>query len=210
MEDVPPALDPVELALVAEGLAKSGVVWVRPAGGEQHRLAWHVWHDGGVLVVSGDGEQELPPLHGVVEVVVPSKDTRARLATVLARARTLAPGTAEWGDAVGVLAAKRLNERDPAEQRDRWARSATVVRLEPVRIEHVGRGTDDSPSGALRPPADGSTTGRRPWHWRGRGRLRAGSSALRRGPDADDEPAGSREGDPGGGPRLGSRRTGVQ
>jgi hypothetical protein len=175
MDDVPQGLDPDELALVAEGATRSGVVWVRPSGSERHRLAWHVWHDGAVLVVSGGGEQDLPPLEGVVEVVVPSKETRARLATVLTRARTLAPGTTEWAEAVAVLAAKRLNERDPAGQRDRWARFAAVVRLEPVRVEGAGSGREDSPSGALRPPEDGATTGRRPWHWHGRGgRRRAG------------------------------------
>src|SRR3954453_1842845 len=100
---VPPAIDPVALALVAEGATRSGVVWVRPSGSGRYHLAWHTWHDGAVLLVSGGGEQQLPPLDGVVEVVVPSKDTRARLATVLTRVRVLAPGTLEWAAAVGVL-----------------------------------------------------------------------------------------------------------
>jgi hypothetical protein len=165
---VPPAIDPAALALVAEGATRSGVVWIRPTASGRHHLAWHAWHEGAVLLVYGGGEQEMPPLDGVVEVVVPSKDTGARLATVLTRAQVLAPGTQEWLDAVGVLAAKRLNERDPAGQKDRWARAATVVRLEPVRVDHTGAGDDDTPAGAVRPPADGTTTGRRPWHWRGR------------------------------------------
>jgi hypothetical protein len=118
---------------------------------------------------------EPPPLDGVVEVVIPSKDTRVRLATVLTRARVLPPGTLEWAAAVGVLAAKRLNDTDPAGQRDRWARAATVVRLEPVRVEHTGAGSDDTPAGAVRPPTAGTTTGRRPWHWRGRPGGRSGS-----------------------------------
>jgi hypothetical protein len=177
-DDVPPRIDPAALALVAEGATKSGVVWVRPTASARHQLAWHAWHEGAVVLVSGGGEQELPPLDGVVEVVVPSKDSRARLATVLTRARVLDPGTQEWLDAVGVLAAKRLNDRDPAGQKDRWARSATVVRLEPVRVEHTGAGTDDTPAGVVRPPQGGTTTGRRPWHWRGRpgGRRGSGSS----------------------------------
>lgn len=174
MEDVPPALDPTELALVADAASRSGIIWVRPPGTDRYRLAWHVWHEGAMLVVSGGGEQDLPPLQGVVEVVVPSKETRARSATVLARPRALAPGTAEWMLAVAALSAKRLNDRDPAGQRDRWARSSAVVRLEPVRIEHAGVGSADSPAGALPPPADGSTTGRRPWHWHGRPRVRRG------------------------------------
>jgi hypothetical protein len=184
-DDVPPAIDPAALALVAEGATKSGVVWVRPTASDRHHLAWHAWHDGAVVLVLGGGEQELPPLENVVEVVVPSKDTRARLATVLTRARTLAPGTQEWSDTVAVLAAKRLNDRDPAGQRDRWARDARVVRLEPVRVEATGVGTDDSPSGAARPPQDGATTGRRPWHWRGRPAERA---RLRRGSGTTEVP----------------------
>ncbi|HVN13607.1 MAG TPA: hypothetical protein VMT69_16050, partial [Kineosporiaceae bacterium] len=152
------------------------------------------------------GEQDLPALTGVVEVVVPGKDTGARLAAVLARARTLAPGTAEWVEAVGVLAGKRLNERDPAGQRDRWARSASVVRLEPVRIEHLGRGSPDSPSGAVRPPADGSTTGRRPWHWRGRGPVRRAAGR----PAEDGDGGDARAGDHGAEERYRARRSGVQ
>src|SRR3954471_21994631 len=175
-DDVPPRIDPAALALVAEGAAKSGVVWVRPTASARHQLAWHAGHEGAVVLVPGGGEQELPPLDGVVEVVVPSKDSRARLATVLTRARVLDPGTQEWLDAVGVLAAKRLNDRDPAGQKDRWARSATVVRLEPVRVEHSGAGTDDTPARARRPPAPGTATGPAPGAraratrpWRGSG-----------------------------------------
>jgi hypothetical protein len=177
VEHVAPAIDPAALALVAEGATKSGVVWVRPTASDRHHLAWHAWHEGAFLVVHGGGEQELPALENIVEVVVPSKDSRARLATVLTRARVLAPGTLEWAAAVGVLAANRLNDRDPAGQRDRWARGARVVRLEPVRIEAAGAGTDDTPVGVVRPPREGATTGRRPWHWRGRPGRRRGSGA---------------------------------
>jgi hypothetical protein len=176
--DVPPGLDPAALALVAEGCTRSGVIWVRPTASDRHHIAWHAWHDGAVLLVSGGGEQELPRLEGVVEVVVPSKDSRARLVTVLTRAQVLAPGTLEWATAVGVLAAKRLNDRDPAGQMDRWARAGTIVRLEPVRVEHTGAGTDDTPAGVVRPPANGTTTGRRPWHWRGRPGGRRGSGST--------------------------------
>src|SRR3954451_10573822 len=153
-DGVPPGIDPAALALVAEGATRSGVVWLRPTASARYHLAWHAWHDGAVLLVSGGGEQELPPLDGVVELVVPSKDSRARLATVLTRARVLAPGTLEWAAAVGVLAAKRLNDPDPAAQRDRWPGRAPVVRLEPVRVEHTGAGTDETPAGVARPPAD--------------------------------------------------------
>ncbi len=170
----PRALDGDALALVAEGCTRSGVVWLRPAGVERHHLAWHVWHENAVHVVAGGGEQELPALTGAVEVVVPSKDAGSRLATVLAEGRVLAPGTGEWSAAVQALSAKRLNDRDLPGQRDRWARSATVTRLEPVRLLGAGAGGDDTPAGRVRPPAEGSTTGRRPWHLGGRSRRRRG------------------------------------
>ncbi|HYY09628.1 MAG TPA: hypothetical protein VE781_01745, partial [Kineosporiaceae bacterium] len=140
-----------QLALVAEGCTRSGVVWVRPEGAGGHRLAWHAWHEGAVLVVSGGGEQDLPPLEGVVEVVVPSKEARSRLATVLAHGERLVPGTSAWAAAVQVLAAKRLNDRSdpthPDQQRDRWARSSTVTRLEPVALVAAGGGAHDAPPG---------------------------------------------------------------
>jgi hypothetical protein len=168
------ALTPEQLALVAEGCTRSGVVWLRPEGAVGHRLAWHVWHEGAVHVVAGGGEQELPPLEGLVEVVVPSKDARSRLATVTARAERLWPGTTQWANAAQVLAAKRLNDRsDPAhpeEQRDRWARYATITRLAPVGLLGAGPGPDDAPAGSVVPPRSGSTTGRLPFHLGGRAR----------------------------------------
>src|SRR3954449_1232559 len=138
-----------QLALVTEGCTRSGVVWLRPEGAPGHRLAWHVWHDGAVHVVAGGGEQDLPPLEGLVEVVVPSKDAGSRLATVAMRAERLWPGTTQWANAAQVLSVKRLNDRsDPAhpeQQRDRWARYATISRLEPVRVLTAGAGPDDAP-----------------------------------------------------------------
>ncbi len=161
-----------QLALVAEGCTRSGVVWLRPEGAAGYRLAWHVWHENAVHVVAGGGEQDLPPLHGAVEVVVPSHDAHTRLATVAARAVPLVPGTSEWALAVQALAAKRLNDRsDPArpqEQRDRWARGATVTRLEPVALVQAGPGPDDAPAGSEVPSRAGSTTGRLPFHVGGR------------------------------------------
>jgi hypothetical protein len=167
-------ITPEQLALIAEGCTRSGVVWLRPDGASGHRLAWHVWHDGAVLLVAGGGEQELPPLEGLVEVVVPSKDARSRLATVATRAERLWPGTSQWATAAQVLAAKRLNDRsDPArpeEQRDRWARYATITRLEPVALLAAGPAPDDAPAGAVVPPRAGSTTGRTPFPLGGRAR----------------------------------------
>ena len=124
-----------------------------------------MWHENAVHVVAGGGEQALPALTGAVEVVVPSKDTREPARDGLAEGRVLAPGTGEWTNAVQVLAAKRLNDRDRVEQRDRWARTRTVTRLEPVRVLGAGAGDDSTPAGAVRPPVEGSTTGRRRGTW---------------------------------------------
>ncbi len=165
-------LTPEQLALVAEGCTRSGVVWLRPDGAVGHRLAWHVWHEGAVHVVSGGGEQDLPALEGAVEVVVPSKDARSRLATVTTRAVRLDPGTAAWAAAVQVLSAKRLNDRSdrgPQGQRDRWARDATVTRLEPLALVGVPPGgADEAGPGSVVPSRQGSTTGRVPFHVGGR------------------------------------------
>jgi hypothetical protein len=174
-----PDLDPAQAALVAEACSKSGVVWVRPlpdgpvpAGGapdRRHRLAWHVWHDGAVTVVQGGGEQDLPGPTAIEEVVVPSKDAGSRLVTFLARSEVLDPGSPRWEAAVDALTAARLNARDAAGQRERWAAAALVVRLVPWRVAATGPGDEGAPSGAAPPPGGVSTTlGRRPWHLGGR------------------------------------------
>ena len=66
-------------ALVAEACRKSDVLWISLPGLPQPRAAWHVWFDGAVYLVSGDGEQELPGLEAAetVEVTVRSKDKGA-------------------------------------------------------------------------------------------------------------------------------------
>ncbi len=59
--------------------------------------AWHVWLDGAAYVVSGPGEQPLPPLDGEVELILRSKDTWARLVTVRATASTVSPARPRRG-----------------------------------------------------------------------------------------------------------------
>ena len=148
-------LTPEQLALVAEGCNRSGVVWLRPEGAVGHRLAWHVWHDGAVHVVAGGGEQELPPLEGVVEVVVPSKDAGSRLATVAARAERLWPGTSQWATAAQVLAAKRLNEHSDPPTRSNSATGGRGTRRSPgwspCALLAAGEGAAGRPRGVRRP-----------------------------------------------------------
>lgn len=131
-------------ALVEEATRKSGLIWVRGSGvpslddrgpGEPARALWHVWHDGAAcLVGDGPGEQ---PLHGLVDgreavVTVRSKDKGGRLVSWCATVVELAPGSEEWGAAVGELKGKRLNAPDGEAMTERWARECRVVRLEPT------------------------------------------------------------------------------
>ena len=176
-------LTPEQLALVAEGCNRSGVVWLRPEGAVGHRLAWHVWHDGAVHVVAGGGEQELPPLEGIVEVVVPSKDARSRLATVTARAERLWPGTSQWATAAQVLAAKRLNDRSTRPTPSNSATGGRGTRRSPgsspSRLLATGGGSQDTPAGSVVPARAGATTGRLPFHLGGRGRRPRGRRRRR-------------------------------
>jgi len=170
-----PELSAAEAALVAEACTRTDVVWVRPyASGVPrtdggHRLAWHVWHDGAVVVVQGGGEQDLPPPAEGMEVLVPSKDAGHRLLTLLTTTQVLLPGSDEWSAAAQALSAARLNEPDPRHQRERWASAALVVRMTPVRVLAAGPGGNGTPSGAAAPvPTPATTVNRRPWHLGGR------------------------------------------
>lgn len=158
--------DPAVLtALVEEACRRSGLVWLQIAGGDRAHAAWHTWHDGAVHVVTGGAEQPLPGLvdacmaGGRVRVTVPSKETRGRLVTWVAKASTLAPGSREWVAAAAALHATRLNAPDGEEQPARWARESTLVRLEPTAEvpEHPGA----APTGShAAPPAPSPATTR--------------------------------------------------
>jgi hypothetical protein len=172
-----------QAALVAEACSKSGVLWVRTVGSSRHSLAWHVWHEGAAYVVYGVDEQMLPLMSGQIEVVVPSKDSGARLVTFVAQADILPARSPEWEAAADALAAARLNTRDAATQRDRWASGTLVTRLTPLHVVASGAGADGTPSGAAPAPEDGATTLTRhqPWHLRGRAATWRARRAARRG-----------------------------
>jgi hypothetical protein len=133
-------------------------------------MAWHVWHDDAAYVVYGVDEQMLPLMSGQVEVVVPSKDSGARLVTFVAQADILPARSAEWEAAADALAAARLNTRDSDQQRDRWASGTLVTRLTPSYLAASGAGDDSTGAGATTAPQEGPTTVTRhqPWHLRGR------------------------------------------
>ncbi len=172
-----PELTPEQAALIAETCSKSGVVWLRPSDGVRDQLAWHVWHADAVHVVYGVDEQMLPLLSGAVEVIARSKDTGARLVRFLARAELLTARSPEWEAAADALSAARLNARDTAGQRERWASGGLISRLVPVRMLESGAGDAGTPSGAAAPPRSGATTfsGWRPWHLGGRPLSRRGT-----------------------------------
>lgn len=162
-------------ALLAEAASKSGLVWLRPAGQERAWPAWHVWHEGAVVVVSGPGEQDLPELAGDVELLLRSKDSGARLLTVPARAVRLDADDERWADAAAALAGSRLNSHHlPAELPDHWREvGAVITRVEPAGapIEQPGSYSTDSHA-APPAPTSATTSGWRPFHLRGRRRRR--------------------------------------
>ncbi|WP_327089567.1 hypothetical protein OIE66_02785 [Nonomuraea sp. NBC_01738] len=114
------------MTVFEEGAKKSGVLWLTL---DRPRLAWHALHDGAVYVVTGEGEQDLPGLAELtrVRVTLRSKDNGARLVEFDAPV-TVVDQAAE-PEAVAALAKERLNAVDSEHLTDRWARTATVVRL---------------------------------------------------------------------------------
>jgi hypothetical protein len=162
-------------ALIEEACRRSALLWLDLPGAAQPRPAWHIWRDGAVYVVHGPGEQSLPELAGAAyaDVIVRSKDTGGRLLRWRARAVPVAPGSAAWEDAVPELSAKRLNARDLAGQPERWARTCTVVRLEPTGeiLEAPGPQGGSLPTSSLAAPpvpTDATTARVLPWVLTGR------------------------------------------
>ncbi|MGL5860900.1 MAG: hypothetical protein ACRCY9_06575 [Phycicoccus sp.] len=164
--------------LIHEAASKSGVLWVGIPGGGTHAV-WFAWHDDGddrgpgpvALVVSGPGEQRLPWLPQQVEVILRSKDSGGRLVTANATTRELAPGLPAWEAAVEVLRPLRLNAAgDVAET---WRHGCVIHAIAPHGrlVESPGRYADDDHAAPVR-PAGPTTSGWRPWHWRGRARAR--------------------------------------
>ncbi|WP_270888355.1 hypothetical protein [Pedococcus sp. 5OH_020] len=167
-------------ALFAEAASKSGLMWVQPPH-ERAWPFWHAWAQDTVFVVSGPGEQMLPFLPEDVLVLVRSKDTGGRLLTVHARVQEIRAGDELWETATEALKAGRLNATDDMVQR--WSRECTVRALRPYGAPLEAPGAYSTTSGAAAvPPSDATTTGRRPWHWRGRPRRRRGNRLPEQGP----------------------------
>lgn len=116
------------MGVIEEGARKSGILWLSL---DRQRLAWHVWHDGAIYLVTGGGEQDLPHLTRAerVQVTLRSKDNGARL--VVFEAAVEVVDQAASPEAVAALAKERLNAPDAANLTARWATDSTVVRLTP-------------------------------------------------------------------------------
>ncbi|MFD1940255.1 MULTISPECIES: hypothetical protein [Nonomuraea] len=116
------------MGAIEEGAKKSGVLWVHL---DRPRLAWHIWHDGAIYLVTGGGEQNLPELDqkNSVRVTLRSKDNGAELVVFDAAVEVV--DQAQAAEAVAALAKERLNAPDAAGLTDRWADTSTVVRLTP-------------------------------------------------------------------------------
>lgn len=119
----------MSLPLIEEGARKSSVLWISL---DRPRLAWHVWHDGAVYLVTGGDEQHLPGLTeaSVVRVTLRSKDNGGALVSFDARVELV--DQAREPEAVAALAKERLNAPDGAEMTRRWATASQVVRLTPL------------------------------------------------------------------------------
>jgi hypothetical protein len=149
-------------ALLAEAAAKSDIMWV-DVPGERVFPVWYAWVTDRFYVVSGEGEQLLPPLPEVVHLLVRSKDSGGRLVTVTASAHLLTPHTPSWDEAVLALAAKRLNATGDVVAR--WAESGAVHALHPYGppVEAPGLQSEDSGRAPV-VPAPPTTLRWRPWH----------------------------------------------
>lgn len=119
----------MSLSLIEEGAKKSSVLWISL---DRPRLAWHVWHDGAIYVVTGGDEQLLPGLTetSTVQITLRSKDNGGALVSFEAAVEVV--DQAAEPEAVAALAKERLNAPDGADMTLRWARDSTVVRLKPI------------------------------------------------------------------------------
>lgn len=141
-----------------EALTKSGMLWVQTP--ERAWPVWHVYVDGTVYVMSGEGEQPLPPLPETVTLILRSKESRARLLTVAAVVRQVHPQDEGWDSAATALKAARLNAPGAPPMEEQWATGVTVTALTPVLDEAVIGAIDEESSGAA-PPAPTPATTRR-------------------------------------------------
>jgi hypothetical protein len=163
-------LDNAAIAFVDEAMKKTGLIWLKPAGGRQQAV-WHVWLDGAAYVLTGPGEQPNPGLFDgrSAEVTARSKDNGHLL--VVFEAEVSICRVEEAPQVAEELAKGRLNLRDAENAPARWAADSSYVifRLEPALLLAVP-GTFSAESRRAAPVESPATTqGRRPtvFHRRG-------------------------------------------
>ena len=161
------ALDAEHLpTLIADLAGKSDLVWVTVSGCPPQAL-WNIWHDDAIAVVTGGIEQRDPGLvnGAIVEVIMRSKENRARQASVMATVEGLAPGSEAWRSAAAALHPKRLNPPDGEAQPHRWAKESALWLLRPTaEVTEQPGAMSDSAHRAEPVPTDATTLARKPFH----------------------------------------------
>lgn len=182
--------------LVAEALAKSGLLWLTSAAGSAP--CWHVVVDGVAYVVTGPGEQYSPVHVRRTSVVARAKESRARLVAFDAEASVVSPEDDDWEAATGALKVGRLNAPG-GDIVARWREEATVLRLVPDLTTVVLRGqklpppaaesgsTSETPTPAQQTPGDRPDDGRRPASGPTRSARAAAERANRAAQRADEQ-----------------------
>lgn len=152
--------------LIADLAGKSDLVWVAVSGRPPQAL-WNIWHDGSVAVVTGGIEQRDPGLvdGASVEVILRSKENRARQVSVVAKVEHLTPGSDAWKSAASALHPKRLNPPDGEAQPERWAKESALWLLRPTaQVTEQPGVMSDSAHRAEPVATDATTSARKPFH----------------------------------------------
>ncbi|MBC9956050.1 hypothetical protein [Yimella sp. cx-51] len=143
-------------------LPRSAVSWL--VVGDQTWPVWHAVVDSRIYVIGGPGEQPVPELPEQLQVILRTKDTRAKVGPVPARALRLHPGVPAWQPAVDALLAARQGVPSEA-LLDRWKARCAVWAIDIDLDAHLPRPAPDEHSGARVAAATTATTDRwRPRH----------------------------------------------
>ena len=165
-------------ALAEEVLTKAGVLWLDIGDGTPARAVWFARLDERVVIVTGAGEQQIPPLGDEVCLILASAGDGRRLLTVRATHEQLCPDGPDWDQAVEALIGQRRGSQEGL--RERWRDDATIWALLPFGIpEHAdvpqvvaspqaGGDPVTPPVTQVVTPAGTATARWHPWHLRGR------------------------------------------
>ena len=120
--------------LIEAAAKRAAVTWLTVPGGATGRLAWCLWVDDALYVVTGPGEQDVAGLAEASEAVVGLRgDHGGRIVSWPASVRRVEPGGDDWQRIAPQLAAKRLNASGTAEALTaRWAERCALVELRPA------------------------------------------------------------------------------